>query len=73
MLVLYFDHFDLELCCVCHKQLDSKICLSNSIDQFLKVFLRFKAVKNNRDVAKAPKTDDYHYYGIYYKFDQTFE
>ena len=33
------------------------------------VFLRLRTVKNERDVAQAPKTDENHYYGIYYRFE----
>ena len=36
---------------------------------FFKVFQRLKSLKNDRDVAIAPKTDQNHYYGIYYRFD----
>ena len=35
----------------------------------VKVFQRMRTFKNDFDVARAPKTDDNHYYGIYYRFD----
>ena len=35
----------------------------------IKVFLRLKTVKNDRDVARAPKVDENHYYGIYFRFE----
>ena len=38
------------------------------IDTCVKVFQRMKTLKNDLNVARAPKTDENHYYGVYYRF-----
>ena len=37
-------------------------------DTCVKVFQRMKTLKNDLNVARAPKTDENHYYGVYYRF-----
>ena len=39
-----------------------------TIDTCVKVFQRMKTFKNDLNVARAPKTDENHYYGVYYRF-----
>ena len=38
-----------------------------TIDTCVKVFQRMKTFKNDLNVARAPKTDENHYYGVYYR------
>ena len=42
--------------------------ISQSLDKSLKVVQRLKTLKNDLDVGRAPKTDQNHYYGLYYRF-----
>ena len=45
-----------------------QVVISQSLDKSLKVMQRLKTLKNDLDVGRAPKTDQNHYYGLYYRF-----
>ena len=49
-------------------------CLASTINtgspfsRYFQVFQKLRTIKEDIDVARAPKVDENHYYGVYYRF-----